>query len=222
MFPGTRYRTLFLMTAAVALSGCGVLPRVAQQTTAAAVAPVTTSARVVSQNLKAVSHNMAMSSAAAAQTARQTSRTAAQARAATKATQQRAKAAKEMAKRNATLKKQIEEKQEEAEASGADSKPFDILPEAVLAKLTTDQTELQRAAQKEAFTAQIGETIYWEDSGRTGTAMAEDESPMGAFVCRTFVQTLLIDAVEQRGTAVACKNPDGVWEATMTRAELAP
>lgn len=210
------------MTAAAVLAGCGVLPRVAQQTTAAAVAPITTSARVVSQNLKVASQNIAASSAAAARSARQVSRTAAQTRAATQAARQRAKQAADMAKRNAALKKQIEETKAQAEASGAEAEAFDILPEAVLAKLTVDQAALQRAAQKEAFTAPVGETIYWEDSGRTGTAMAEDENPMGAFVCRTFVQTILIDDAEQKGSAVACRNPDGVWETTVTHTEYAP
>ncbi len=196
------------------LAGCGVLPRVAQQTTAAAIAPVATTAQAVSRDLRAVSQNLAASSAAAARTSRQVSQTAAQTRAATRAANQRREQLARTAERNAAIRKRME-----AEDGGPEA--FDLLPAAILAQLTEDQAALQRAAQKEAFGAPVGETIFWEDSGRTGTAMAEDEQPMGSFVCRTFVQTLLIDAVEERASALACKSPDGTWEASLGRREAA-
>ncbi len=102
----------------------------------------------------------------------------------------------------------------------APSEPLDILPTAVLAQLTKDQAALQRAAQTEAFTAPLGETIFWEDSGRTGSAMAEEENAMGSFVCRTFIQTVRITETEERASTLACKNPDGVWQASLGRSEM--
>lgn len=196
------------------LAGCGVLPRVAQQTTAAAIAPVATTARIVSRDLRAVSQNLAASSVAAERTSRQvaqtTAQTRAQTRAATRAANQRREQMARTAERNATVRKQMAE-------DGVEPEAFDVLPAAILAKLTEDQAALQRAAQKEAFTAPVGETIFWEDSGRAGTAMAEDEKPMGGFICRTFIQTVLIDTAEERASALACKSPDGIWEASLGR-----
>lgn len=197
------------------LAGCGVIPRVAQQTTAAAIAPVATTARVVSNDLRAISRNLATSSARAQSSARQVTRQIAQTRAAANVARQRARqTAQHVARtnaRNAALRQEFEESGIEA------AQPFDILPPAVLAQLTLDQAELQRAAQKEAFTAPLGETIFWEDEGRTGTAMASDEQPMGTFLCRTFVQTVVIDATEERADALACRSPDGVWEPSLDR-----
>lgn len=209
----TRLATISVVFAA--LSGCGVIPRVAQQTTAAAIAPVATTARIVSNDLRAISRNMAISSARAQSSARQVTRQVAQTRAAANVARQRAQqTAQHVARtnaRNATLRREFEESGIEA------AQPFDILPQAVLAQLTPDQAELQRAAQKEAFTAPVGETIYWEDEGRTGTAMASDEQPLGSFVCRTFVQTVVIDTTEERADALACRSPDGVWEPSLDR-----
>jgi hypothetical protein len=203
--------------ASALVSGCGILPRVAQQTTAAAISPIATTAQVVSQSLQATSHNLAVSATAAQQTARQVSAATAQTRAATRnaaraANQQRQQMAR-LADRNAALKKQIEN-------SPVKSEPFDILPAATLAQLTKNQAALQRAVQREAFTAPVGETIFWEDSGRTGTAMTEEESPLGGFICRTFVQTVRLAETEERGRAFSCKSLDGIWEPPLMRTEL--
>jgi hypothetical protein len=203
------------MAAAACLASCGILPRVARQTAAAAISPIASTARTVSQDLRVVSQNIAASSAASAQTARQVSLSSARARAASRAAQQRRAQNARIAKQNEALAKQ-------AKSDGAPSEPLDILPAAVLAQLTKDQAALQRAAQTEAFTAPVGETIYWEDSGRTGSAMAETENAMGSFVCRTFVQTIKITESEERASTLACKNPDGIWQASLNRSEFLP
>jgi hypothetical protein len=202
-----------VVAASALVSGCGVLPRVAHQTAAAAIAPVATTAQAVSQSLQATSHNLAVSSAAAQQTARQVSATAAQTRTLARNTARAAEQRRRQAARNAALRERIEN-------SPAEPEPFDILPPAVLAQLTEKQAALQRIVQKEAFTAPVGETIFWEDSGRTGTAMTEEESPLGGFVCRTFVQTVRLNETEERGRAFSCKSLDGVWEPPLVRTEL--
>lgn len=204
-----------MVTAAACLASCGILPRVARQTTAAAISPIASTARTVSQDLRVVSQNIAASSAASARTARQVSLASARARAASRAAQQRRAQNARIAKQNQAFAKQ-------AKADGGPSEPLDILPAAVLAQLTKDQAALQRAAQTEAFTAPVGETIYWEDSGRTGSAMAETENAMGSFLCRTFVQTIKITESEERASTLACKNPDGIWQASLNRSEFQP
>lgn len=209
------FRLIIATVVAAVVSGCGILPRVAQQTTAAAIAPIATTARVVSANLRAVSQNMAASSLAAERSTRQVSQTAARTRNATRAAQQRRAYSEKIAKRNEALKERLAQ-------SGPPDESFDILPAPVLAQLTVDQAALQRAAQKAALTAPVGETIYWENADRIGTAMAETEEPMGGFVCRMFVQTVLIDAAEQRGTTLACKTQDGAWAPSPGRMEFVP
>ncbi len=208
-------RLTIVLAAAASVAGCGILPHVARQTTAAAISPIATTARVVSQDLKVVSQNMAASSAASAQTARQVSLAAARTRAASQAVRQRRAQNARIAKQNADLVKK-------AKAEGAPSETLDILPTAVLAQLTKDQAALQHAAQAEAFTAPVGETIFWEDGGRTGSAMAETENAMGGFLCRMFVQTIKITESEERASTLACKNPDGIWQASLNRSEFQP
>jgi len=209
------FRLIIVVALGAVVSSCGILPRLAQQTTAAAIAPVAGTARVVSANLRAVSQNMAASSLAAERSARQVSQTAARTRSTARAAQQRSAYAQKVAKRNAALKERMAE-------SGPPDESFDILPAPVLAKLTVDQAALQRAAQTAALTAPVGETIYWENEDRIGTAMAETEQPMGGFVCRMFVQTLLIDAAEQRGSTLACKTHNGAWAPSPGRMEFVP
>ena len=120
-----------------------------------------------------------------------------------------------MAERNKKIKEHLADSDAEPEA-------FDVLAPAILAQLSGDQAALQRAAQQEAFDAPVGEIIFWEDSGRTGTATAEDEQPMGSFVCRTFFQTVRLDVTEESGRLLACKSPDGVWESSARRTEFVP
>jgi len=204
-----------VVVAAACVASCGILPRVARQTTAAAISPIASTARTVSQDLRIVSQNMAASSAASAQTARQVSLATARARTASQAMQQRRAQTAHIAKQNAAMTKQ-------AKADGTPSEPLDILPTEVLSQLTKDQAALQRAAQAEAFTAPVGETIFWEDGGRTGSAMAETENAMGSFLCRTFVQTIKITESEERASTLACKSPDGIWQASLNRLDFPP
>lgn len=216
----------------MAVSACGILPRVAQQTTAAAIAPVANTARVVSSDLRVISQNLARSSASIEQSTRRVSLQAAQTRAAINAARARSEQITRIAERSAALSAQRNAASGAAPAAGqpAEQVPFDVLPATVLARLTPDQAALQRAAQKEAFTAPIGEVIFWEDGGRTGTASAEDEKPMGSFLCRTFVQTVVFDDAEgengseseEKSEVLACRNPGGVWEASFGRSEFGP
>lgn len=102
-----------------------------------------------------------------------------------------------------------------SQATAIPTPEVDILPGTVLAELTEDQAGLQRAAQAEAFNAPVGEEIYWVVDGRTGTAMAENESAMGNFTCRTFVQTLTLeDDTFVEGDTMMCRTEGGAWSAS--------
>ncbi len=88
---------------------------------------------------------------------------------------------------------------------------LDILPAPVLARLTPDQAGLQRAAQGEALTAAVGETIFWHLEGREGTATTESESRMGGFTCRSFFQTLALEDTFEWASTTACRADNGTW-----------
>jgi surface antigen len=77
--------------------------------------------------------------------------------------------------------------------------------------LTEDQTGLQKAAQNVATTAPVGETIFWHDGGREGSAMTETESVMGGFTCRTFMQTIALEDYFDKASLTACRNASGAW-----------
>ena len=88
---------------------------------------------------------------------------------------------------------------------------MDILPKDVLKRLTPDQAGLQRAAQKAAMTAPVGETVFWHLDGREGTAMTENESVVGSFTCRTFIQTLAMEDTFEKAKVKACRAREGAW-----------
>jgi len=105
-----------------------------------------------------------------------------------------------------------EQKAAIAKGKTAEQPELPILPEDTLSKLSTDQKGLQIAAQKAAFTAPVGETIFWNLDDRSGTVVAKDEHKMGETLCRSFEQSVTIDGVPQTGHAIACKDDStGHW-----------
>ncbi len=181
-----------ILLAAALLSGCGIIPVVAQQTTAAALRPVTAAAQLVKTDLQLMG-NLASS---AAGPARQVA-TLAQ-------TLPPAAPAVYPVPRTIGFTRP---KKERAEAPA----DWDIMPADLLAKLTTDQAGLQRAAQREASTAVVGETIFWKLDGREGSAKTKSESKRGTFTCRIFEQTLKIDDSVETARATACRTETTGW-----------
>ena len=186
------------------LAGCGVVPMLAQTTTSAAVTPFTTAAQAVGTDLQIVGHGVAVLNAQAAQSRQ----IAAYARA-----QMPAQAPVNTAQPSPVSYQMPTGTNSQAKASKKtdQSAAMDILPHDVLKRLTPDQVGLQRAAQKAAMTAVVGETIFWHLDGREGTAMTETESVMGSFTCRTFVQTLALEDTFEKASVKACHTRDGAW-----------
>ena len=190
---------------------------VAQQTTAAALAPFTTATQAVGTDLQILSRSLSSITAQSAYRSRQITTslntTAATSRAAAVRMQPRQAsypAQRVPAKRSPAARKNANAKK----AGGKDidkTEGINILPAAVLARLTPDQSGLQKAAQSEALKAPVGETIFWHLDGREGTAMAENEGMMGGYTCRNFVQTLALEDYFEKVSVTACRTENGNW-----------
>jgi surface antigen len=198
-------RFLVLGLLAPGLAGCGVVPMVAQQTTAAALAPFTAASQAAATNMQILGRGVQYMTAQTSQTTRQiaaVNNTASRYR-----PQPAAYQAAPRANRNQSTNKK------KAETSTAEQKApaFDVLPQDILARLTEDQAGLQKAAQSAAISAPVGETIFWHLEGREGTATTETENLMGSFTCRTFVQTIALEDYFDKASLTACRNPSGAW-----------
>jgi hypothetical protein len=185
------HATTVLLTAAL-LSGCGIIPVVAQQTTAAALRPVTAAAQLVKTDLQLMG-NLASSAAGPARQITTVARAMPAAAPAAYA-----------APRTIGFTRP---KKERAEVPA----DWDIMPAELLSKLTTDQAGLQRAAQREASTAIVGETIFWKLDGREGSAKTKSESKRGTFTCRIFEQTLKLEDSVETARATACRTETTGW-----------
>jgi surface antigen len=88
-----------------------------------------------------------------------------------------------------------------------------VLPKETMKALTEDQRGLQIAAQHAALKDPVGETLSWDDEGRSGTAVAEDERHLGdSMLCRSWVETVTIDGKKTTGHATACRDGEkGHW-----------
>jgi len=195
-----------VLGAAAALGGCGLVPRLAQQTTAAALAPFTTAAQVTNATLQTVGRGLSSMTSQTAHSSRQI--TTAMARSQPAAVRQQPRTVSYQNSRAAAPKAAPPEL---SQAKPDEAVEMDILPSELLARLTPDQAALQRAAQTEAFTAVVGETIFWHLEGREGTAVTETESVMGAFTCRTFVQTIALEDYFDKASVTACRTARTAW-----------
>ena len=201
-------RFICMGLSAAALTACGVAPMVAQQTTAAALAPFTTAAQATNATLQTLGRGMTAMSAQSAQTARQiqiANYNASRYR-------PQAQPASYQMQRPVTPSRVAKPASNKSGHTNNSAKPsIDVLPKDALDRLTADQAGLQKAAQSEAMTANIGETIFWHVDGREGTAMAESENLMGGFTCRTFVQTIAFEDYFDKASLTACRNGNGAW-----------
>jgi hypothetical protein len=209
-------RYIFLgLFAAAPLAGCGIVPGVAQQTTAAALAPFTTAAQAVGTDLMILQRAFASMSPPASRTL-QATRPLSQPvinRVQPTPVSYPAPSYRAPTANSTTVRRDKNRSSKKDAAAKNDGKPppLDIMPADVLKRLTADQAILQHAAQQEAATAAIGETIFWHYDGREGSAMAESESQMGRFTCRVFVQTLAFEDDFEKVSATACHTGNGAW-----------
>jgi len=210
-------RALALIGMGTALAGCGLVPALAERTTAAALAPVArtaqataAAARATAASVQVIDRTVTRSASQISQSSTQLSRSINQA-SANAASYRRLQQATRQASYAPPRNSRGSKTSKIAKTKPPAEPELTVLPAETLALLTPDQAGLQKAAQTEAFTAPIGEMIYWEIEGRSGSAMAESESAMGSFQCRTFVQTVTIDGVLQEGNATACRTDSGLW-----------
>jgi surface antigen len=208
-------------SSALLLSGCGVLPSVVQTTTEAALTPFANMAQQATYGLGVASSAATTTSANLAQTVGVYQaagvNTAQNFNAMSSASTQSMQALSTPAysgsaspasyspspgmtdSQKATVDKAMKSPQPELK----------VLPKEVLAKLTTDQRGLQRAAQRSALSAPVGETLFWDNNGRSGSAITDHERAFGDMMCRSFTEALVVDGKKTEASATACKDSHG-------------
>jgi len=94
---------------------------------------------------------------------------------------------------------------------------FTAITMALVNQLNEAQERSLEAAQVQATTAPIGQTIAWSNNGATGSVIAtrEGTSSTGRY-CREFQQTVTIGGMSQQAYGTACQQPDGAWEIVST------
>jgi len=77
-----------------------------------------------------------------------------------------------------------------------------------------DKVEAGKAEER-AQSAPVGQSVVWTnpESGHSGTVTPVSEGPdrAGNF-CREYQSTLSVDGKEERGSGIACRQPDGSWK----------
>jgi len=223
-FLGTS-KHIAVLAAACALAGCGVAAQAVGTTTSAALAPMASMARQANQGLTTMDRTMSTVGRTTTALTRDVASTAgittrnvnsmanyyAPRRVTTPRTSY--KPAPTPSYKSVKQPKMTKEQKDAIEKSKTMKQPdIDVLPEETLSKLTEDQLGLQHAAQQEAFTAPIGEEIFWDLEGRSGTVVAEHENTLGETLCRSFAHTVTIDEEKREKKAVACKDQStGRW-----------
>jgi len=83
----------------------------------------------------------------------------------------------------------------------------------ILDNLNEEQQRLHEAAQVRATTANVGETIVWEEGAASGSVTTTRlGSSTSGRPCREFQQRVTIGGKTEQAYGTACMNPDGSWE----------
>ena len=87
----------------------------------------------------------------------------------------------------------------------------------ILDNLNEGQQRAHEAAQIRATQADVGETIYWNRDGASGsvTVLRDGTSTTGRY-CREFQQKVSIGGKQEAAYGTACQSPDGSWEVIST------
>ena len=79
--------------------------------------------------------------------------------------------------------------------------------------LNESQQRAHEQAMIEAANARIGDSIDWEEGGRSGTVTAvRDGQTADGRQCREFQQTVTIGGNKEEAYGTACMQPDGTWQ----------
>ena len=88
---------------------------------------------------------------------------------------------------------------------------------AILNDLNEHQQRAHESAQITATSAPIGEPIYWNQNGASGSVVAlRDGTAADGRYCREFQQDVTIGGRNERAFGTACQQPDGSWEVVST------
>lgn len=87
----------------------------------------------------------------------------------------------------------------------------------LLDNLNEDQQRAHEAAQIRATEAAVGETVYWNRDGASGSVkvLRDGTSTTGRY-CREFQQEVTIGGQGEAAYGTACRNSDGSWEVVST------
>ena len=87
----------------------------------------------------------------------------------------------------------------------------------VLDNLNEQQQREHEAAQVAATSANVGETIVWNEQNASGsvTVVRDGTSTSGRY-CREFQQQVTIGGKTESAYGTACQQPDGTWEIIST------
>lgn len=83
----------------------------------------------------------------------------------------------------------------------------------LLDNLNEEQQRTHEAAQVRAISANVGETIVWQDAGASGAVTTTRiGTSRSGLQCREFQQTVTIGGRTEQAYGTACLQPDGSWE----------
>lgn len=82
----------------------------------------------------------------------------------------------------------------------------------VLDNLNEDQQRAHEAAQVQATTVPVGETIVWNQGNASGsvTPTRDGTSTSGRY-CREYQHEVTVGARKEQAYGIACRQPDGSW-----------
>jgi hypothetical protein len=192
--------------AAGGLAACAAVPSLVGATSQAALAPVSNIAQAMNYGLQTIDHTVGT----VATSARTTSTTLASSSQIVSNTATDLQGVPVAMPTTSYQAPSLTKAQKDAieKARKAPQPELPVLPKETLDSLSVDQRGLQDAAQREALNGPLGETLFWDNEGRSGTAVAEAEHMFGDARCRAFIETVTIDGKTIEGRATACKDDD--------------
>jgi surface antigen len=83
----------------------------------------------------------------------------------------------------------------------------------LLDNLNEAQQRKHEAAQIEATTAPVGQSVTWQEGSSSGsvTTIKEGQDSSGAY-CREFQQEIIVGGEVEQAYGTACLQPDGAWK----------
>jgi len=94
---------------------------------------------------------------------------------------------------------------------------FTAITLGVLDLMNESQQRALEAAQIQATTAPVGESITWNNGNASGAVVAtRDGTSSSGRYCREFQQTVTVGGKTENAYGTACRNADGSWQIVST------